>query len=114
MTVLVVVLTIDLDREASISRDFVAIRYDAFLLAVFGESTYGRVFAKRFLDHLVDILQVTDLFRSGQLVVCDPSVGDFLENLGFHVGMTRDFIKHPSQGVCSGIMTYKSKVKRVG
>jgi hypothetical protein len=92
MTFLLVVLTIDLDRETSIGRYFVAIRYDAFLFAVFGESTYGRVFAKRFLDHLVDILQITDLFGSGQLVVCDPGVGDFLKDLGFYIGMARDFV----------------------
>jgi hypothetical protein len=103
-----------LNGYASVSRNLVTMGYDAVLLAVLGKGTYGGILSEGFLDHLVDILQVTDLFRSGQLVVCDPSVGDFLENLGFHVGMTRDFIKHPSQGVCSGIMTYKSKVKRVG
>jgi hypothetical protein len=84
---------------------------DAVLLAVLGKGTYRGILSESFLDHLVDILQVTDLFRSGQLVVCDPSVSDFLENLGFHIGIARDFIEHPSQGVCSGIMTYRSKVK---
>lgn len=76
------------DGYRSIGLDEISTRNDAILLAVFAKCTYRGILAQSLLEYLMSILELAHLLDSGNLVMGDTNIGDFLQQLGFDMRVT--------------------------